>query len=230
MKNSIMSLPEELLRKVIFLLPSSDVKNVTAVCKRLKDVGSEAKLWRNFQLCINYRNIEMATNMLTSERLQGVKSVKFLSWFVPRNKASAVLKELSENNDIEELLVRGNDLTSVDPDLLSTCINKKRRVLLTQTKLTKEQVLVIFEDMNKDTSLVELDIRDNDLSNVKPDVLSKCINSLKKVNLTNTHLSWLQKQMMIKQMQKKTTLEYLDISRNGVGNGDIVVEGVEVKY
>ena len=70
------------------------------------------------------------------------------------------------------------------PDVLSKCINSLKKVNLTKTNLSWFQVLAIFEDMNKDTRLVELDIRDNDLSSVKPDVLSKCINSLKKVNLT----------------------------------------------
>ena len=144
-----------------------------------------------------------------------MKSVKFLAVFVPVKTSEAVIREIAIQNDmIEELVVRGNDLTRVDPDLLSSCINGMGRVLLTETILSEEQVEVLFNDMNKETSLSQLDIRQTDLSNVDPVVLSKCVNNLRKVTLMKTNLSMTQIYSIIDQMKKKTSLEDLNISQN----------------
>ena len=43
---SIQFLPVEIIRKILFLLPNSDLKNATSVCKRWQYFGSESKLWR----------------------------------------------------------------------------------------------------------------------------------------------------------------------------------------
>ena len=90
-------LTEEIIRKVIFFLPSSDLKNATTVCKRWQDVGSEPKLWRGFRLSINYKTVgmieEMIEEMMKCERLRGMKSVKLLAWFVPVKTSVAVIRE-----------------------------------------------------------------------------------------------------------------------------------------
>ena len=133
---SIHFLPEEIIRKILFLLPNSDLKNATAVCKRWQDVGSEPKLWRGFRLCVNYKTVWMIQDMMKSKRLRGMQSVKFLAWFVPVKTSEAVIREISIHSEVEELIVRGNGFTDFDPDLLSLCINRMRRVLLTKTKLS----------------------------------------------------------------------------------------------
>eukprot|EP00092_Neocalanus_flemingeri_P011325 GFUD01012204.1.p1 GENE.GFUD01012204.1~~GFUD01012204.1.p1 ORF type:complete len:232 (+),score=72.87 GFUD01012204.1:45-740(+) len=207
-------LPEEIIRKIIFHLPSSDLKNAIAVCRQWRDVGSEAKLWRNFRLCINYKNVEMVEEMLNSQRLREMRSVKFLAWFVPVKTSESVIKGISEQNDVEELIVRGTHLTTIDPELLSSCLNRKRIVLLTKTRLVKEQVEVLFNNMNTETNLVELDIRDNDLSKVDPNVLANCINKLRKVTLMKTDLDRHQKRVILGQLRKKTSLKYLVIRQN----------------
>ena len=216
---SINFLPEEIIRKIIFLLQSSDLKNATAVCKRWQDVGSEPKLWRGFRLSINYKTVGMIEEMMKCQRLRGMKSVKFLAWFVPVKTSEAVIREISKNSEVDELVVRGNGFTDFDADLLSSCINRMRRVLLTKTKLSREQVDVLFTDMEKETRLIELDIRENDLSKVEPNILANCVNKLRKATMMKAYLSLLQKQAILNEMEKKTILEKLDIRQNGgLGN------------
>jgi Leucine-rich repeat (LRR) protein len=209
-------LPEEIIRKILFLLPNCDLKNATAVCKRWQDVGSEPKLWRGFRLCINYKSVGMILEMMKCQRLRGMQSVKFLAWFVPVQISEAVIREVSLNSEVEELVVRGNGFTDFDPNLLSSSINKMRRVLLTKTRLSQEQVEVLFNDMEKKTRLIELDIRENDLSKVDPNIIANCVNKLRKATLMKTYLSMRQKQSILKEMEKKTNLEMLDITQNGI--------------
>ena len=117
------------------------------------------------------------------------------------------------------MVVRGNGFTDFDADLLSSCINRMRRVLLTKTKLSREQVDVLFTDMEKETRLIELDIRENDLSKVEPNIIANCVNKLRKATMMKAYLSLLQKQAILKKMEKKKILEKLDIRQNGgLGN------------
>eukprot|EP00092_Neocalanus_flemingeri_P038936 GFUD01042387.1.p1 GENE.GFUD01042387.1~~GFUD01042387.1.p1 ORF type:complete len:170 (+),score=37.75 GFUD01042387.1:3-512(+) len=156
----------------------------------------------------------MVEELLKLRRLKGMNSVKFLAWFIPVKTSKSVIKEISEQNDVEALIVRGNDLTTIDPELLSLCLNMKRSVLLTKTKLGRKQMEVLFNNMNKETNLVEIDIRQIDLSDVDPDVLSNCVNKLRKVILMNTNLSRFQADTILYKL-KKTPLEYLKIRHNG---------------
>ena len=112
-------------------------------------------------------------------------------------------------------MVRGNSLNNVDPDLLASCINKMRKVLLSKTRMSREQVDVIFTDMNKGTNLIELDIRENDLSKVDQHILANCVNRMKKATLRKTCLSMAQKETMLKEIEKKTNLDMVDIRQNG---------------
>ena len=144
-----------------------------------------------------------------------MQSVKFLAWFVPVKTSEAVIREISIHSEVEELIVRGNGFTDFDPDLLSLCINRMRRVLLTKTKLSEKQAEVLFNDMDKETRLIELDIRENDLSRVDPNIIANCVNKLRKATLMKTYLSMRQKQSILKQIEKKTIIETLDIRQNG---------------
>ena len=102
-------LPEEILQKIIFLLPFKDLKNVTSVCRRWLIIG-EQKLAQSSRLCINHKNVRMMKKLLTSQRMKTMKSVRFLSWFLPVKESEAVILEIYINVDIEELIIRGNDL------------------------------------------------------------------------------------------------------------------------
>ena len=69
------------------------------------------------------------------------------------------------------------------------------------------------------TRLIELDIRENDLSKVEPNILANCVNKLRKATMMKAYLSLLQKQAILKKMEKKKILEKLDIRQNGgLGN------------
>ena len=144
-----------------------------------------------------------------------MKKLNFLALCLPVKTSETVMREIAKQNHIEELVVRGHcHLQSLNPDSLSACINGMSKVQLIKTKLSKEQIDVLFNDMNRETSLSELDIRENDLSKVDPVVLSKCVNNLKKVNLTKTNLSRDQLDSIMTQMKKKTSLEHLNVSQN----------------
>ena len=152
-------LPEEILQRIIFLLPFKDLKNASSVCRRWLIIG-EQKLAKRSRLCINHKNVGMMKQLLTSERMKVMKSVRFLSWFIPVKDSEAVISEIYKNVDIEEMIIRGNGLLiadfhedkypkykSVDPILLASCMNRMKKVSLSKTLLTIKQVKTIKAEM-----------------------------------------------------------------------------------
>ena len=190
---SINFLPEEILQKIIFLLPIKDLKNATSVCRRWLIIG-EQKLAQSSRLCINHKNVGMMKKLLSSQRMKSMKSVRFLSWLLPVKESEAVILEIYKNVDIEELIIRGNGLLiadfqegkypkykSVDPILLASCINRMKKVSLSKTLLSIEQVETMFKEMSKDTDIMELEISDNMLFDREPNMLAVWVEKMRQL-------------------------------------------------
>ena len=123
-----------------------------------------------------------------------MKSVRFLSWFLPVKESEAVILEIYKNVDIEELIIRGNGLLiadfqedkypkykSVDPILLASCMNRMKKVSLSKTLLTIEQVETMFKEMSKDTDIMELEIDDNMLFDGEPSMLAVTVEKMRQI-------------------------------------------------
>ena len=186
-------LPEEILQRIIFLLPFKDLKNASSVCRRWLIIG-EQKLAKRSRLCINHKNVGMMKQLLTSERMKVMKSVRFLSWFIPVKDSEAVISEIYKNVDIEELIIRGNGLLiadfhedkhpkykSVDPILLASCMNKMKKVSMSKTLLTMEQVETMFKVMSIGTDIMDLEISDNILFDGDPNMLSVWVEKMREI-------------------------------------------------
>lgn len=211
---SINCLPEEILQKIVFLLPSSDLKSAVLVCRRWHRIAMEPKLWTDFMLCINYKNMGMMRELLRSERLRLIKSIKFLTWFVPVRTSEAVIKEISKHGEVEELIIRGHGLRSgvenladVDPKLLSSCINKMRKVSLSKTAISKDQVNAVFTDMSEASAIEELDIRENDFSSVADKILETCLHKMRVVTLSLAYENNYQKERLVREIRRMSSVD-----------------------
>ena len=210
-------LPVEILRKIIFLLPISDLKNVVLVCKTWLEVGSEPKLWEKFRLCINFKNVSRSKELLESPRMGAMKSVRFLAWFVPVRTSEEVIREISKHSDVEELIIRGciwlfhgwNE--ELDSDLLSFCINKMKKVSMFKTKVSKEQVDKIFHDMRENTNLTELDIREYDLSENDEQMLAHNHYSVRNLKFRGKDIAINRKELLLGKNGKTERILMLEI-------------------
>ena len=161
---SIQSLPEEILQKIIFLLPNSDLKSAILVCRRWHGIGMEPKLWTNFRLCINYKNVGMIKKLLGSKRLSLMRSIRFVSWFVPVRTSYDVIKEISNHGEVDDLIIRGlqyrdnflnENVSYVDENILVTCINKMKKVTLSKTFLMVDQKEILLKKIRISDLIIE---------------------------------------------------------------------------
>ena len=190
------NLPEELILNIVMMLPLSDLKNAVLVCKKWYRIGTEPKLWADSRISINYRNVKMLEEIFYCPWLSSVTSVKFLAWLVPESCSDIVLRKIISRDNVEELLIRGNGLTDVDSKLLSSCLNRMKRVYLSMTKLSQKQMGAFFGDLLHKTSIKELVIEVEDLSKVNTVDLCNSIRKLKKVRMLRTKLSESQKRSL----------------------------------
>ena len=180
------NLPEEMVLYIVKMLPLSDLKNAVLVCKNWYRIGREPKLWADSRISINYRNVNMVKDIFNYPWLSSVTSVKFLTWLMPQSCSDLVLREITRRGNVEELLIRGNGLADVDSKLLSSCLNRMKRVRLSMTKLLHKQMEAFYGDLQHKTSIKELVIEVPDFSKINFDVLCKCICKLKKVRMLSS--------------------------------------------
>ena len=187
---TINSLPEEILQQIIFLLPIPDLKNAILVSRRWLHIG-EQELAKVSRLCINYKNVEIMKQLLNSQRMKMMRSVKFLSWFMSVEKSEEVIKEISKHSDIEDLILRGNGLLSVsftkqtkaeyvNPNILSSCINGMKKVSLSKTWLSVQHVETMFRDISKETNIIQFDLKDNILVDGCPNMMAFWVEKIQK--------------------------------------------------
>jgi len=214
-RSTIESLPNEMLLKIFKLLRVSQLKRVNLVCYRWNLVTQDPQLWTSGCLAINYKTVDRAQEILCAGgRFCLMNKLKFYAWCVPAASTEMVLKLLSSQEKITELVLRGNALWLVDQTMLSTCLNKMLVVQLTKVCLAPPQVRLMFEEMEEKKNLVELEIRDNDLYWVPDSLFSRCVNRMERVSLVKCNLSYTQVRALLLDMHKGTCLKELDIRRN----------------
>lgn len=75
MKN-LLTLPNELIHKILEKLDFNDLSNVIAVCRKLRILGSRPILWTQFCLQINKKNISVLQNLGEILSLSKFKNVR----------------------------------------------------------------------------------------------------------------------------------------------------------
>ena len=74
MKN-LLTLPNELIHKIIEKLHFNDLSSVIAVCRKLRILGSRPILWTQFCLQINKKNSSVLQKILSLSKLENIRQV-----------------------------------------------------------------------------------------------------------------------------------------------------------
>ena len=105
------------------------------------------------------------------------------------------------------------NLTTVNPKLLASAVNRIGTVRLCETQLTGEQWEAIFTAIRDGNSkMKELYIPENNFTTVSPSLLASAVNMLEEVNMSgDTELTLEQVEAILTQSLVKTSLRSLEI-------------------
>ena len=125
-----------------------------------------------------------------------------------------LLRNVSDN--LKRLFIGGTNLQSIDPETLSTALNKLEVVNLFDCLLTNQQTEELFAKMSGGTNLRKARLSYNDLSSIDPDICGTQVNNLEVMHLENTELTAPQVEKIFAKMNVSTNLKDLDISCNNL--------------
>ena len=116
--------------------------------------------------------------------------------------------------------MNGNEMTTVNPELLAKVVTKLQKFFIDSTELTQLQAAAILTAVSEGSTLTELNIGYNNLSGVDLELLAKVVTNLDTLNLTNTKLTQQQIASVITSASKGSKLKKLNISENDLSGVD----------
>ena len=93
-----------------------------------------------------------------------MRSIRFVSWFVPVRTSYDVIKEISNHGEVDDLIIRGlqyrdnflnKNVSYVDENTLVTCINKMKKVTLSKTYLMVDQKEILLKKIRISDLIIE---------------------------------------------------------------------------
>eukprot|EP00092_Neocalanus_flemingeri_P034248 GFUD01037245.1.p1 GENE.GFUD01037245.1~~GFUD01037245.1.p1 ORF type:complete len:265 (-),score=79.60 GFUD01037245.1:63-749(-) len=209
------SLPTEILERILHLLPPSDLRMVVLVCRRWREIGEDPSLWTWGMVRVASRG---DLDMLHTRRLQHVQEIG-VGGQLESLELEELVRAVVRLTRLKYLDLRGNNLSSVEPGLLSEAVMDVKTVDMNDCQLTSQQVETILTAVSGQTKLKTLYIRGNNLSTVQPAVLAN-INWLQDVYMYNTQLTGQQITCILTRATQGTTLEWLVLARCVTGQVD----------
>jgi len=200
-------LPAEMLERVFYLLPPTDLKMAMLVCRWWSEVGEAPGLWDWVGLGVDEENIGYMPEML-DRRFKAVRRVKL--WTV----SEKVMKAMVRHPWMKEMDAEFTSLSSLDPKLLAKAVTQLEEVQLSGTQLTPQQVEAIFAAIDKSSLLKVLKICGNNLSSVNPVVMARGVNKLETVDLRHTSMKRQQMTQVLTQSLVATSLRKLKLKGN----------------
>ena len=130
-----------------------------------------------------------------------------------KKQLKALLLRISqEETSLERLNLAENNLSSIEPSLLASSMNRLTLAGLSFCHLSPVQVEVLLVYMSQGLSSLEhLTLSENHLPSVDPMLLGECLVNLKTANLCGTKLTLHQIAIALRLIVQSTTLEYISI-------------------
>jgi len=167
-------------------------------------------------------SLAKVSHALLSAAVVKMEKVKLMSTKLTKTQSSAIINSICHNyEEIKELNIMFNNLSSVDPVYLAIAARKLVRLNLGWTRLKTAHLENIFERLSQqDVKLQELRLSGIDMRHVEAKVLARVINKLSKADLNFTHLQAHQLMAIFCKMKEKTKLKELVLSSNDVSEVD----------
>ena len=176
---NILHLPPEIVLKILQNLSPTDLKNNMLVCRRLKVIAENSRLWSWCTI-----DIESVADLPKLKMIRAENIEKICLENCPPKELNDVLKALEDQN---LKIIKGfafKNLSYVEPKLLANMVNKVEEAeCFFFTKITDKQAEEVFHNMGKGTKLKRLQITNRHILNVQPEILGLAINKLENLFL-----------------------------------------------
>eukprot|EP00092_Neocalanus_flemingeri_P038044 GFUD01041413.1.p1 GENE.GFUD01041413.1~~GFUD01041413.1.p1 ORF type:complete len:243 (+),score=42.34 GFUD01041413.1:68-796(+) len=204
---SVDNLPDEILLKILGLLPYDDLESAFGVSRRWMRLAGYPLLWRNFRLEIkfdeeleeNYNLDELFTKRPFYQRI-GSLDVEVVNEETCRTLAPKLFSTVvALGVEMKKLCIWGDDwscitgvpdLTDVDTEHLVAVAKKVESLELSETTMSDFQLNSLFSALEQEHgNLKYLDLTNNNLSSVNSDHLANVVKHISTVVLEDTSLS-----------------------------------------
>lgn len=158
---------------------------------------------------------ELFATVLTKLELASLQNTN-----ITNDQAQAIFTALSLNCQLNRLVFAGNDLSSVEPELLTWVITKLEVACLRNANITTDQAQAIFTAIALNCQLTRLYLDNNDLSAVEPELFATAVTKLELASLKNTNITNVQAQAIFTAMSLSCHLKILQIASNNLSSVD----------
>ena len=178
-ENNMSGVDPGLLAKAVNKLETLDIELTQLTHQQaaaiLSAVSEGSKLTK---LIISSNNLSGVDPGLLAKAVTNLETLNIANTELTQQQAAAILSNVSEATKLNELNIRWNDLSRVDPGLLAKVVTNLETLYIGNTKLIQEQAVAILSGVINGSKMTELDICLTDLSGVDPGLLAKASTNL----------------------------------------------------
>jgi len=159
---------------------------------------------------------------LLAQAVTQLEGVDVVGTTLTPQQVTAICTAMTGNSQLKTLDLSGNNLSSVDADILAQAVAQLEEVGLRNTYLSLQKLETIFAAIDTSSQIKVLRIGVNNLFDMDPEMLARVLNKLETVDVWLTQLTEQQMTRILTRSLHSTNLKRLDMgcnSREGVEEG-----------
>ena len=125
------------------------------------------------------------------------------------NQIMALFRVISQSSNLKKLWIQDQALYCVEPKQLAMAITKIENVAMSDTYITRDQQVELFNQMDRNSRIKSLDLGGLCLSDVEPILFARVLARLENVDLNDAVITNMQKAELFSKVCQSTTLRKL---------------------
>ena len=140
-------------------------------------------------LKLNNKNISDVDTELLARAVTKLDILEISNTKLTRQQIVTIITAVSDGSKMTKLDISFNDMSGIDPQILTKAVSKIEHLNVTDANITQQQTAAILTAISEEKIVTELYIGSNDLSGVDLRLLTKAVTNLKILNVNCTKLT-----------------------------------------
>jgi len=141
-------------------------------------------------------------------------------WNLTNDQIQALFTTMGQKSQLKNLNMDGNNLSSIEPELLVRVVNRLEDANLGATNLTNQQQLALFIKISQNSHLKILNLTKNNLSSLDPELFARVVSKLDEFNSFGTNITIDQLKALFTAMSQSTHMKKLSVFSNYLSDVD----------